>query len=364
MNDVAAGRTGPVPLPGELQNLAVATPCFVIFEDGVAHNLATTAQACGGLFRLMPHVKTHRAPWIVKLLIAQGVDRCKCATPAEVEMALAAGAKHVTWAYPSTNSVLIERFVGAARQFEDAQLVGLIDCERGIRAFEAQLDAVPLNLRLRVDLDPGMGRTGAPISAQALELARGLHELERFAGWHIYDGHIKGTREDRQREVAVLADQVSGLQSTLRTQGVNGDVIAGGSYTFDLWPHDVARYVSPGSFAYSSAQHDVELAHLNWRPAAFVLTTVLSTHLGTATLDAGSKAISPDKPVAERFRWNGRILLMSEEHTVVETNDLAVGDRVLLLPQHACTTAYLYHEALVKTSHGGFEHRPQLGSTR
>src|SRR5258708_30871708 len=79
----------------------VSTPCFVIFEGNVLQNLKRTADACGGIKRLMPHVKTHRAPWIVQLLLAQGVEAFKCATPAEVEMVLAAGAKDVTLAYPA-----------------------------------------------------------------------------------------------------------------------------------------------------------------------------------------------------------------------------------------------------------------------
>ena len=66
----------------------VSTPCFVIFEGKVLQNLKRTADACGGIKRLMPHVKTHRAPWIVQLLLAQGVEAFKCATPAEVEMVL------------------------------------------------------------------------------------------------------------------------------------------------------------------------------------------------------------------------------------------------------------------------------------
>jgi D-serine deaminase-like pyridoxal phosphate-dependent protein len=150
----------------------------------------------------------------------------------------------------------------------------------------------------------------------------------------------------------------------LRSEGIETDVVAGGSYTFDIWPADVAAHVSPGSWTYSSAQHDVELAHLGWQPAAFVLASVVSARSGTLTLDAGCKAIAPDKPLVDRFRWNGRVLLMNEEHTVVEGDNLSVGDRVLLIPQHACTTAYLYDSALVKTIDGRWERRPQMGSAR
>jgi D-serine deaminase-like pyridoxal phosphate-dependent protein len=348
----------------ELPSARVATPCFVIFEDRVRHNLDATVKACGGVHRLMPHVKTHRAPWIVELLLAQGVEAFKCATPAEVELALAAGARHVTWAYPSANPVAVDRFVRSARTHEDARLVGLVDSDRGLELWKDALVAAPPNVWLRVDLDPGMGRTGIAMSEEALNLARAVRQLGRFAGWHVYDGHIHGERPVRRRQVAELAARVAALQTSLRAEGIVEDVIAGGSYTFDLWPHGDVRYVAPGSWTYSSAEHDSELADLNWLPAAFVLATVLSTHYRTATLDAGSKAISPDKPTAERFRWERRIVLMSEEHTVVEADNLSVGDRVYLLPQHACTTAYLYDTALVKTAEGRWEYRRQLGSAR
>lgn len=349
---------------GPLLNEPIATPCFVISEDGVLHNLQRTAEACGSLDRLMPHVKTHRARWIVELLIAQGVTAFKCATPLEVEMCLAAGARNVTWAYPTANPVNIRRFIASGRDFPDVQLTGMVDSERSLDVWHTELDQAPRNINLRVDLDPGLGRTGAPISEIAEKLARRVHRLGRFSGFHIYDGHIKGDRSARQEQVSALAEKAVTLRESMQREGIPTDIIAGGSYTFNLWPHDVARFVSPGSWTFSSAQHDAELSDLGWRPAAFVVATVISVREGTATLDAGCKAISPDKPLGERFRWNGRILLMNEEHVVVEADDLLVGDQVFLMPQHACTTAYLYNQALVKTSNGNWVRHPQLGNAR
>ncbi|WMT79606.1 alanine racemase [Bradyrhizobium sp. Ash2021] len=342
----------------------VSTPCFVIFEEGIRHNLKRTIEACGGVERLMPHVKTHRAPWIVQLLLDLGVEAFKCATPAEVEMAVAAGAKNVTWAYPSVNPANVARFLSCARNNEGARLTGMVDSKRGLDSWNAQLGDNYTNVDLRVDLDPGMGRTGAPMTAAALDLAFALHDIGRFAGWHAYDGHIKGDRDARRRQVMSNAEKIANLQAVLRQKGVDADLVAGGSYTFDLWPRDLVRYVSPGSWTYSSAQHDIELSDLEWEQAAFVLTTVISVHAGTATFDAGSKAISPDKPLSERFRWDGRIVSMSEEHTIVEAEGLKVGDRLFLTPQHTCTTAYLYDKAIVKTSAGRWEDRQQLGCKR
>ncbi len=68
--------------------------------------------------------------------------------------------------------------------------------------------------------------------------------------------------------------------------------------------------------------------------------------------------------MSERFRWYGKLISMSEEHTVVDAGDLKVGNRLFLMPQHTCTTAYLYDNALVKTAAGPWEQRQQLGSKR
>jgi D-serine deaminase-like pyridoxal phosphate-dependent protein len=350
-------------LEHSLPEKSVPTPCFVIFEEGVRRNLRRTIEACGDIRRLMPHVKTHRAAWIVRLLLSEGVEAFKCATPAEVEMVLAAGAKNVTWAYPSANPGNIARVLASASKYE-GRLTGLVDSRRGLDVWSACLGSNYPNVDLRVDIDPGMGRTGLPMTSEAVELALAVKAAGRLAGWHVYDGHIKGNRDERRRQVLENARKIGELQMSLRSKGIETDLVAGGSYTFDIWPAEVARYVSPGSWTYSSAQHHAELSELGWEQAAFVLTTVTSVHAGTATFDAGSKAISPDKPMPQRFHWDRRIILMSEEHSVVETQHLRAGDRVLLIPQHTCTTAYLYEKALVRTSAGRWEEREQLGCRR
>jgi D-serine deaminase-like pyridoxal phosphate-dependent protein len=349
-----------LPLPDRL----TPTPCFVIFEDGIRRNLKRTAEACGDIRRLMPHVKTHRADWVVRLLLAEGIEAFKCATPAEVEMVLEAGAKKVLWAYPSVNPGNIARVLAAAGKHADAHLTGLVDSRQGLDAWLAALGNGFPNVDLRVDLDPGMGRTGVPMTSEAVDLALAVNAAGRLAGFHVYDGHIKGQRAERCRQVLENAAKVNELLAALHAKGIEADLVGGGSYTFDIWPKDLARYVSPGSWTYSSAQHHVELSELGWEQAAFVLATVTSVHAGTATLDAGSKAISPDKPLPERFYWDRRIIMMSEEHAVVEADNLRIGDRVLLTPQHTCTTAYLYEMALVRTSNGAWEQRAQLGCRR
>ncbi|ALM86783.1 alanine racemase [Bordetella sp. N] len=316
----------------------------------------------------MPHIKTHRASWVVARMIEKGVSGFKVATVTEARMVLEAGAARVLWAYPTVNAHHLASFLALARQYPQATLGALIDSPQGLEAWKqaAEAGGWPSNLSLHVDLDPGMGRTGAPINTDALTLALGASKLGRFGGWHVYDGHINDRdielRRGRVAEVAARVRQV--VEQGRDAHGLSAELIAGASYSFDLWPADLATYVAPGSWAYSSDQHDIDLAHLEWKPAAFVLATVISRHGARVTLDAGAKAISPDKPMADRFRWDSPIVMMNEEHVVVNSDSLNVGDRVMLLPRHACTTAYLYDQALVKTENGDWETRTQLGSKR
>ena len=351
-----------LPLPdGE-----VATPCFVVLEEAMLNNLNQTIKAAGGIDRLMPHVKTHRALWVNKWLVEKGIRSLKTATPAEVEISLEAGANHVLWAYPTLAQGNIQRVIAAANAYPDAVVKVLYDCEEGYKVWKQQLQKNPAkNIQFVLDLDPGMGRTGANIEKDAADLARIAHADRNFAGWHLYDGHIqdidRNVRVAKNDEIVV---RVTALIEPLQKEGLCSELIASGSWSFDIWPNNVAKYVTPGSFIYSSAQHQRELPHFGWHIGAYVLSSVVSARPGSATLDAGSKAISPDMLMNERFSGAGDITGMKEEHSIVSTDNLTVGERVVLVPKHACTTAYLYSSALVRTIDGKWETRPQLGNTR
>ena len=342
------------------------TPCLVIDHGAVHENLAAVLALCGAADRLVPHVKTHRAPWLVADLVQKGLRAFKAATPAELEMVLAAAAPEVIWAYPSVNEAAIKRVIAAARAHPAARVSALVHNEGGVEIWRRCLgSARPASVRLRVDIDPGMHRTGLAMAEEAAAIARGLADEGLFSGWHAYEGHIHDTDiERRQERVADLAEVLFDFVAQAHPDADTPDLIVGSSYTFDLWPRRAGLRVSPGSWVYSSLRHGVDLPHLGWRQAAYVLATVIRREGADATLDAGAKAVGADMPLQERFAWTGRIKLMSEEHSVVESDWHHVGERVLLTPGHAWTTAYLYPVAWVRGLDGSWRLKEQLGSRR
>src|SRR5581483_1424507 len=92
--------------------------------------------------------------------------------------------------------------------------------------------------------------------------------------------------------------------------------------------------------------------------ALTVLSTVISRPAADrAIFDAGSKALSSDqmRPMANGY---GAVLgkpaisigRLYEEHAIARVPpdlDLPVGSRVRIVPNHACTTAYLHRTLLV-----------------
>jgi D-serine deaminase-like pyridoxal phosphate-dependent protein len=80
----------------EMRNLdEVASPALLILEDQVRANIAGAIEIAGGAERLRPHVKTHKSPDVLRLQREAGIEKFKCATIAEAEMAARAGVRDI-----------------------------------------------------------------------------------------------------------------------------------------------------------------------------------------------------------------------------------------------------------------------------
>jgi D-serine deaminase-like pyridoxal phosphate-dependent protein len=114
--------------------------------------------------------------------------------------------------------------------------------------------------------------------------------------------------------------------------------------------------VRPGTYVFGDRQQ-MHLSGLDVDDVALaVAARVVSVpRPGEAVLDAGSKALSSDRPAW--LAGHGLILeapeatiaVLSEEHGVVRelTTPLKVGDLVRVIPNHVCTVVNLTSELVV-----------------
>ena len=77
----------------------IISPALVVFRETLEDNLDEMIRIAGDPARLRPHCKTHKMTQVVALQLERGITRHKCATFAEAEMLVAAGARDVFLAY-------------------------------------------------------------------------------------------------------------------------------------------------------------------------------------------------------------------------------------------------------------------------
>ena len=163
-----------------LSNVAdLASPALVFFPDIIRRNIREVVAMAGGPDRLRPHVKTHKCPDVVKMQLADGVTKHKCATIAEAEMLAGAGATDVLIAYPMVGPN-VKRVVALSKLFPKVAFSVVADHSAAVKHLsEAATEAIVV-IGVLPDINVGMDRTGTTLAA-AGELYRLLFALPGIA---------------------------------------------------------------------------------------------------------------------------------------------------------------------------------------
>lgn len=338
---------------------SVISPQLVYYPELIAQNIAKMISIAGGAQRLWPHIKTHKSAHVVKMQLAAGITRFKCATIAEAEMAAGCGAEHLVLAYPLVGPN-IERFFALAAAFPGTEFFAIADDTHQVELLSAAACAHGAKANLLMDFDMGQHRTGV-VPERAVAMYQRWARLPgiEMRGMHCYDGHRHETNlEVRCREVCKADDIALAVKNALQTDGLDCSIlIMGGTPSFPIHAAYTGEYLSPGTcviqdFGYREAYPDMDFV-----PAAAVLTRVVSRPSeDTFTLDMGTKAVASD-PAPERAEISGmeyaRTVLQNEEHWVVKVPpehiaDIPpIGSELFAIPSHICPTSALYPEVAV-----------------
>jgi D-threonine aldolase len=335
----------------------VPSPALLVYLDRVDDNIRDMIAVAGPVERLRPHVKTHKLPEIVRRQRVLGVDKYKCATIAEAEMLAECGARDVLLAYQPVGPN-INRLWQLAARYRQTAFSALVDDEGVARRVSEAFGGTGLTIELLLDVDSGMHRSGVVPDDGAAALYATLAGLPGVApgGLHAYDGHIRHTDVSARRAASDEAfEPVARLKERLVGGGLPVPrVVAGGTPTFPMHARRPGVELSPGTCVFWDAGYGSQLPDLPFRPAALVLTRVVSRpgpH--RLCLDLGHKALAAENPHPRVQFLNlpdATAVMHSEEHLVVETPHaarFAVGDACYGVPWHICPTVALYGEAVV-----------------
>ncbi len=327
------------------------TPAMVVFEDLVDQNLAALCDQVGGGANLMMHVKTHKSEAIVRKQLAAGVAGFKCATLKELEMALDASAPEAILSYPLVQSIKAERFAGITADHPRQRAYATVSAPLHVRRLAEAGEAREQKLRVMVDIDAGMRRTGVALKeVEALYADIHGEPWLEAVGLHVYDGH-EHFHDPSGREAAAMAHvrELQALKEKLESAGLPVErVVGGGSYSYAYYARTEGFHGSPGTVIYWDINGALGMPDQPFRWAALVLCQVVDRYPDqlTITTDLGNKAVAAD-PALERRAWllghkNARLILQNEEHAVFQWPEGTlpeIGDYLLAVPGHVCPTA-------------------------
>jgi D-threonine aldolase len=330
---------------------AIPSPALVVYPDRVRENIRRAISIVGDPLRLRPHIKTHKCGAIIRMHLELGVTKFKCATIAEAEMAASAGAKDILLAAQLVGPN-VKRFGELRTKFPLALFSTICDSLEITQELSNLGKAQREPVRVFLDLNCGMDRTGIVPGAEAVELYRTIAALPSLsaAGIHAYDGHIHdGDLAAREKQFEYFNRSLVTFRGELLSKGLPvPNTIASGTPTFAMHARQQDRECSPGTYVFWDFGYQ-RYADLDFQIAALVITRVISKPApNRLCLDLGHKSVASENP-QPRVQFlnlpNATPVMHSEEHLVIETADAAnwkVGNVLYGVPRHICPTVALH----------------------
>ncbi|MFO1039602.1 MAG: DSD1 family PLP-dependent enzyme [Geminicoccaceae bacterium] len=339
---------------------AVPTPSLVLDLDALERNVATmVARAKEAGVGLRCHAKSHKSVDVARLLRRAGALGPACATIQEAETMAAGGLDGILITSPMVTPDALEKVEKLLLRGADLLLV--VDDPANLDALGALADAIGRTLKLIVELDVGVGRTGCRDIAGAVDLAERIDGDPRFefAGIQAYWGHLQQVVpiEDRVRRVQEQVERTRELIEALKKAGRPPRIVTG-SGTGTSWidsASGIFTELQPGSFLFlDSCYGTVPITPDGknpFEPSLFVAAGVVSAnHPGRAVTNAGWKALAADsgKPVPKRGAPQGATYrFMGDEHGAVEHEAGSLpgpGAVIELLTSHCDPTVNLHRQ--------------------
>lgn len=337
---------------------SLITPALVYYRDIIKENIHHAISMAGGPEHLWPHVKTHKMKQMVRLMMAAGITRFKCATIAEAEMAARCGAGDVLVSYPLVGPN-IGRFLQLTVAFPEVQFWAIGDDREQIRLLGKTFAKAGRTASLLVDVNLGMDRTGVALN-QTEAFYKDCSAMDGILakGLHCYDGHR--TEQDFHARKEAAAQSRSAIMTICNHLNDGGYpckiLVLGGTPSMpchaDFPESGLQAYLSPGTLFVNDYGYTKKFPDLAFPPGAAILTRVISCPAkGHFTLDLGYKGIAsdPDRPHGIIAGMDHvRELFQSEEHWAFAMEPgfehlcPKVGDELFVVPTHICPTSALY----------------------
>ena len=348
------------------------TPFVAVDQAKLRANIeAMQALANSAGVRLRPHTKTHKSITIARWQLEAGAVGICCAKLAEAEVFADAGVADIRLPYP-VNPSNASRVVALLQK--GVRLSIIVDDLAVATEWSRVMQAAGLKLDLLIKVDVGFHRCGIdPDSSQALSTIKGVADLTgvafrgllSHAGQAYGAGSVQELGEIAQKEIAILRR----LAKDAAKNGVEVEEISVGSTPTArfITIQEGATEMRPGNYVfYDRTQAGLRATEVEGCAMSIVSTVVSRPAPSRVVFDAGSKTLTSDavrgfgSPMGHGLVFTDveatvpdpsiAIERLSEEHAVARVQagcTLRTGDRVRIVPNHACTVTNLANELVL-----------------
>jgi 3-hydroxy-D-aspartate aldolase len=335
----------------------VDTPALLLDETKVRSNvdeMQSLVNAAG--ISLRPHAKAHKCSTLARLQREAGAVGICCAKVGEAEAMVQGGQDDILLTTPIVGDIKIARLIALAHV---ASISVVADDMANLVELNTAALAAQVRIGVVIEVDVGQGRCGVPPGPHAALLLQQVLLLPalQLVGVQAYQGRLQCLPSYEVRRNAVV-DAMAALRLSLdaaHEMGLSMPVITGGgtgSVPIDI-ELKMLNELQPGSYitmdaAYAVTEWSADRSLTPFGQPLLVLASVVSRpSADRAVIDVGWKSISSDGGTPSVFgRSNLRFEFGGDEHGIIRAVqgdvNLALGERLCLVPTHCDTTVNLY----------------------
>ncbi len=326
----------------------ISTPALIIDQPTFDNNaLKMQALLQNSNLRLRPHFKSHKCSSIAKKQMENGAVGITCAKLDEAIDLADSGIENILIA---NQIVDFEKLTRLAFLAKSCKLTVCVDNAENILNLEKAVALAESKVYCLIEYEIGMERCGVSSEEDVVKLYKLIDSCPHleFEGIQAYAGHVSHeiSLEEREKYTLVNTDKLKSLINTLSQNGILVKTVSGGSTGTSVIKakSDVYTELQAGSYLFMDATYS--LLNLPFEQSLYILTTVVSVSENIAVVDAGVKSCGVDQgmPVVKGFDVSK--VVASEEHFQLHnpSKKLNVGDKVLLIPAHCCSTVNLHNK--------------------
>ncbi|PYZ96867.1 alanine racemase [Alteribacter lacisalsi] len=317
--------------------------------------------------QLRPHIKTHKSLRVAEAQKAAGASGLTAATISEAEVFVEGGFTDLLLAFPLADSEKCRRL---AKLNKKARVIASIDEAGQAPLLQEAAAKNGLTIEVWVKVNAGLNRCGTEPGEETADLVEKLQAYDALhvTGLYTHAGHAYGAPDQTAREeiareeaqavlVSASACEKRGIAIPHRSVGSTPTYEISGAF-------EGITEVRPGNGVFfDGVQAGLGVCSLN-ECAVTVSATVAAVKKDRVIFDAGSKSLTLEKgahgnesikgfgTIAEPEILRGKELTrLSEEHGVLDQTGmqgrLKLGQKIRIIPNHACTAVNLYDRYLV-----------------